>query len=107
MRPDPQKMPGTSRPTAPPIAANRTRIAVMAVILASIAVVAALSRGAFDTPVAEPPRLRTLTYSGRDSAPAASPDGKLVAFVSTRDGRNRIWLKQLADGTEAVLTAGS
>jgi serine/threonine protein kinase len=85
---------------------NRARITVMVLILVSIGIIAAITRGAFDAPGHEPPTLRTLTYSGRDSAPAASPDGKLVAFVSSRDGRNRIWLKQLAGGTEAVLTTG-
>jgi Tol biopolymer transport system component len=55
---------------------------------------------------AEPPRVRYLTYSGRDWSPAASPDGKTVAFVSSRDGRMRIWLKQLAGGGETALTSG-
>ncbi len=54
----------------------------------------------------EPPRARTLTYSGRDWSPTASPDGALVAFVSDRDGVARIWLKQLAGGGERPLTAG-
>ncbi len=84
----------------------RTRIAIMVLTLASIAVIAALTRGVFDAPAHEPPRMRTLTYSGSDGAPAASPDGKLVAFISARDGRSRVWLKQLADGTEAAITAG-
>jgi eukaryotic-like serine/threonine-protein kinase len=96
-----------SRVTRPVQRTNhRTRIAVMVLILATIGVIAAMTRGAFDAPAHEPPRLRTLTYSGSDGAPAASPDGKLVAFVSARDGRSRIWLKQLADGTEAAITAG-
>jgi Tol biopolymer transport system component len=72
----------------------------------AIGAAAVLSRGTFDKPTPEPPRLRTLTYSGRDSSPAASPDGRLIAFVSSRDGRRRIWLKQLADNTEAAITAG-
>jgi len=56
-----------------------------------------------------PPALSTvrwLTHSGSDSSPAASPDGRSVAFVSRRDGTARIWLKQLATGDETALTAG-
>jgi eukaryotic-like serine/threonine-protein kinase len=53
-----------------------------------------------------PLEVRYLTYSGHDFAPAASPDGRSVAFRSDRDGRARIWLKQLATGTEAALSDG-
>ncbi|HJW15216.1 MAG TPA: protein kinase, partial [Thermoanaerobaculia bacterium] len=55
------------------------------------------------------PRLvtfRPLTYSGSDFSPAASPDGRTLAFASERDGRRRIWLKQLAGGNEVALTSG-
>jgi eukaryotic-like serine/threonine-protein kinase len=54
----------------------------------------------------EPPRLTYVTHSGHDSSPAASPDGRTIAFSSARDGRPRIWLKDLAGGGEAALTAG-
>jgi serine/threonine protein kinase/Tol biopolymer transport system component len=47
-----------------------------------------------------------LTYSGTDFSPAASPDGRTLAFASERDGRRRIWLKQLAGGNEVALTSG-
>lgn len=52
------------------------------------------------------PLVRFLTYSGRDSSPSASPDGKTVVFSSTRDGHRRLWLKQLATGSELPLTDG-
>jgi Tol biopolymer transport system component len=55
---------------------------------------------------AEPPRVRPLTFSGGDRDPAASPDGRLMAFASTRDGTSRIWIKQLQGGGEAPLTTG-
>ena len=57
-------------------------------------------------PPLAPPRLAYITSSGRDADPAISPDGRLCAFASSRDGVSRIWLKQLADGSEVALTAG-
>lgn len=53
-----------------------------------------------------PVAVRYLSYSGRDTSPAASPDGRTVAFISNRDGRPRIWLKQLQGGGEVALTTG-
>ena len=57
-------------------------------------------------PPSEPSRTSFLTFSGHDADPAASPDGRLVAFVSQRDGRSRIWLKQIGTGDEVSLTSG-
>jgi eukaryotic-like serine/threonine-protein kinase len=97
----------TSAPPATQPKSIRARVIVLSLMAASIIAAAVLSRGSFDRGEPEPPRLRTLTYSGRDRMPAASPDGRLIAFVSSRDGVRRIWLKQLADGTEAAITFGS
>jgi Tol biopolymer transport system component len=55
---------------------------------------------------AEPVRVRRLTVSGADRDPTASPDGRVIAFTSERDGIPRIWLKQLAGGGEGPLTEG-
>ena len=52
------------------------------------------------------PILKYLTYSGHDYSPAASPDGKTIAFTSDRDGRPRIWLKELSSGRESALSSG-
>jgi eukaryotic-like serine/threonine-protein kinase len=53
-----------------------------------------------------PPSLRSLTHSGQDGEPSASPDGETIAFVSRRDGRSRVWLKQLRGDAEVALTDG-
>jgi eukaryotic-like serine/threonine-protein kinase len=79
---------------------------------AAAAVVLALAAGSLATAWINRPEPRTitreryLTYSGHDYSPAASPDGKLIAFASGRDGVQRIWLKQVAGGSEVALTAG-
>lgn len=74
--------------------------AVLLVILGALA-----GRGTAPPPI-PPPRLAYITSSGRDADPAISPDGRLCAFASSRDGVSRIWLKQLAEGSEIALTAG-
>jgi Tol biopolymer transport system component/serine/threonine protein kinase len=52
------------------------------------------------------PVVRHLTYSGFDRSPALSPDGKLMAFSSERNGGGGIWIKDLAGGAEVALTSG-
>jgi eukaryotic-like serine/threonine-protein kinase len=52
------------------------------------------------------PAFHYLTHSGSDWSVDVSPDGRLIAFASTRDGRRRIWLKQVATGAEAAFTEG-
>ncbi|HEY3349634.1 MAG TPA: protein kinase [Thermoanaerobaculia bacterium] len=84
----------------------RFRPAIPAAVLAGI-LVGALGTRALLRP--KPPTLtdfRVLTYSGSDGSPSVSPDGKTIAFVSSRDGTSRIWIKQVAGGAEAVLTEG-
>lgn len=73
-------------------------------LLAGVPLAHVLTRG---TPIVEPPALRNLTYSGRDSSPASSPDGQIIAFTSDRDGRHRLWLKRLSGGSEVALTEGN
>jgi Tol biopolymer transport system component len=54
----------------------------------------------------EPVYRKELTASGRDSLPAVSPSGRQIALVSDRDGRSRIWIKDLATGAEEPVTEG-
>jgi len=93
---------------APAPAYSRTRRAGLAalLLLAGVAAGALLTASLTGVPVTEPVRTQPITYSGRDSEPDASPDGRLIAFTSNRDGRARIWVKQYPGGSEAALTAG-
>ena len=52
------------------------------------------------------PSVRPITFSGNDFSPSVSPDGRTIAFVSAREGVFQIWLKQIATGSETVLTQG-
>ncbi|MCB1181905.1 PD40 domain-containing protein [bacterium] len=92
---------------APPARSRRGVVIAAVVGWVAVAALVGLKLGspAAETPV--PARILNLTYSGRDWAPDASPDGKTIAFVSDRDGRTRIWIKQLATGNEAPLTQGA
>ncbi len=47
--------------------------------------------------------IRTLVSAGVSLDPSVSPDGRTLAFDSTRDGAERIWIKDLTSGSESVL----
>jgi Tol biopolymer transport system component len=74
--------------------------------LVGIAVGAGLALWLRRPAVREVPTLHSLTYSGHDASPAVSPDGKTIAFASDRDGKPRVWLKQLSTSGEAPVTEG-
>jgi Tol biopolymer transport system component len=78
----------------------------LAALAGAFGVYATLDSEPAEPTLSEPAAVRTLTYSGDDGMPAASPDGRLIAFRSGRDGRDRIWLKQLDTGGEQALTEG-
>ncbi len=80
------------------------RIAWRALFGAALAAAVGLGYWLAHEEPAAVPVVRYLTYSGSDVSPAAAPDGKTVAFSSSRDGRRRIWLMNLATGNEAPLT---
>src|SRR5574341_1371330 len=51
----------------------------------------------------EPRRLTSSPAS--DSRPRFSPDGRTLAFLSTRDGSSQVWLLDLAGGEARKLTS--
>jgi Tol biopolymer transport system component/tRNA A-37 threonylcarbamoyl transferase component Bud32 len=76
---------------------------------AAVVAVALLLRYAFGprpapqkTPTASPRQLTT--WPGRESRPAVSPDGTLVAFESDRAGNGDIWLVDVRGGEPLRLT---
>jgi Tol biopolymer transport system component len=85
--------------------AGRIPATIAAVILAAGA--GAFVHSRFAAPgMPAPVRVQTLTFSGQDWAPSVAPDGKMIAFTSQRDGRPRIWLRQMTGGAEVPLTEG-
>ena len=84
----------------------RPRMLIAGAFTLGVITGAGLGYWLFATQPAEAPLFRYLTYSGHDTSPAGSPDGKTVAFSSSRDGSQRIWIKELAGGGEAPLTSG-
>ncbi|HXT52299.1 MAG TPA: protein kinase, partial [Thermoanaerobaculia bacterium] len=101
---------GASPVTTEPVPALRRPAVGRSALLTALAVglVVGGFAGAWIAARRQPPptRLRVLTHSGNDSWPTASPDGKLVAFTSDRDGRPRIWLRQMSSGDEVAVTDG-
>ncbi len=88
----------------------RRGLRVAAVFLAGLALgagIGAMLAARLWAPQAlEPPRIRYLSYSGRDGEPSASADGRLIAYPSGHEGRSQIWLKQHPGGDEVALTTG-
>src|SRR5260370_3250989 len=98
-------MPLARSPSARP-AAQRSPAWFVAGLAVGALAVAGLALWRPRTTSPETPVLKYLTYSGHDYSPAASPDGKTIAFTSDRDGRPRICLKEFAGGPENALSAG-
>lgn len=78
----------------------------LAALAAAALVSVALTVWWWRRPAEQPARLRTVTFSGSDTTPAAALDGHRIAYTSARDGASRIWLKDLSQGQEVPLTAG-
>jgi Tol biopolymer transport system component len=93
-------------PAGPARKSPRLAVIAAGALLVGAAIGALAYRQLAPPASARPLEVRYLTYSGHDFSPASSPDGRSIAFHSDRDGKGRIWLKQLATGTEAALTDG-
>jgi Tol biopolymer transport system component len=60
---------------------------------------------AVQVPIAREVEFQRLTdFVGMKESPAVSPDGKMVAFVSLRNGRRQIWIRLLAGGVPLQVT---
>jgi Tol biopolymer transport system component len=91
---------------APQVAPSRRAMLAFALLAAGVLTGFFLDRILHRSPTSGPVAIRPITSSGRDAEPAVSPDGKTIAFSSNRDGKPRIWLKQLPGGQEVALTSG-
>jgi serine/threonine protein kinase/Tol biopolymer transport system component len=96
---------GLPRTTSAVRSAGRRWLVLVAGSLAAFSAGLFLARR-LPTKAPDPVYLKELTASGRDSLPAVSPNGRQIALVSDRDGRSRIWIKDLATGAEEPVTEG-
>ena len=90
------------RPARP----RRLGWALALAVIALAAVAAWLLRGTFDrnTRPQQVQVQRLTDLVGLEEAPALSPDGKTVAFVTVVGGRRQIWVRLLAGGAPLILT---
>ncbi len=80
--------------------------AVAAALVLGLAAGALVTRSFRSSPTLPPVKISPISFSGYDLNPAASSDGRTVAFATRRAGAWGIWVKQLQGGGEAALTSG-
>jgi Tol biopolymer transport system component len=102
-------------PASPPTLPDKKIGRRVWLVIAAVAIALAIAaiRWAQETerfwrnPIADA-RFQTLTdFDGTEQAAAVSRDGKFVAFLSSRDGHNDVWVTQPGSGQFHNLTSGS
>ena len=88
---------------------HRVWIAAAAVLLLGIPLAWWAGRGraasSRDNPLAGAQFTRLTDFPGDETSASISPDGKFVAFISDRDGRQDLWLTQIGTGRFQNLTS--
>ena len=82
----------------------RTAVGVAAIAIALIAIWA--SRRPDENPLADARFVRLTDFEGTEQAAAISRDGRVVAFLSDRDGPVDVWVTQIGTGQFHNLTRG-
>ena len=97
-------------PLAPGVAATAPRSRIWSAVpwILALAVVSAAAATAFwprwENPLADAQFVRLTGFSGAETDPAISADGKFVAFLSDRNGPFHIYLTQIDSGVFTDLT---
>jgi Tol biopolymer transport system component len=93
---------GTEAPGEPPAGTARRRawtaLAVAVSFAAGLGIGARVGREAATGAAGETLKITPITSSGNVIEAAISPDGRYVAYVESEQGRQSLWLKQLAGG---------
>ena len=84
-------------------ARRSTIVVAIAVVAAIIAAIVLWRRPEAVAPPKSPPSIQRITSTGLVIGAAISPDGKYLAYASSEQGQQGIWLRQLATKQDLVL----
>jgi Tol biopolymer transport system component len=111
-QPAPVSPTAEDRPGIAPRRSRRTRVVHLALAAAAVLLLGALAWFAVEwgyfwhSPLANAKFTRLLDFAGTEQAAAISRDGKLMAFLSDRDGQTDAWVSEIGSGTYRNLTHG-